>query len=124
MPDQKKNSCSFCGRSAREAHLIEGLDAMICADCVELCMSILVENGYQSHSHPQYNKGRNKKKEDQQIHLWVYLTINYLSLLTRWKVREHCDNSSFLVNSWAVHGRRYTFTCSYFCEQIYETVKS
>ncbi len=69
MPDQKKNTCSFCGRSAGEAHLIEGLDAMICADCVELCMTILVENGYQSHSHPQYNKGKKKKSEEQQIHV-------------------------------------------------------
>ena len=69
MPDQKKNSCSFCGRSAKETHLIEGLDAMICADCVELCMTILVENGYHSHSHPEYNRGKKKKKEDQQIHV-------------------------------------------------------
>ena len=69
MSDHKKNSCSFCGRSAKEAHLIEGLDAMICADCVELCMTILVENGYHSHSHPEYNKGKKNKKEDQQIHV-------------------------------------------------------
>ena len=69
MSDHKKNSCSFCGRTANEAHLIEGLDAMICADCVELCMTILVENGYHPHSHPEYHKGKHKKKEDQQIHV-------------------------------------------------------
>jgi ATP-dependent Clp protease ATP-binding subunit ClpX len=68
MSDQKKNVCSFCGRTAREAHLIEGVDGMICPDCVELCMTILVENGYHSHSHPEYNKGK-KKKEDQEIHV-------------------------------------------------------
>lgn len=69
MSEKNKNSCSFCGRSARDAHLIAGMEAFICADCVELCMSILEENGYQSDSHSQYNKGSKKQDEDQQIHV-------------------------------------------------------
>ncbi len=67
MSDHNKNSCSFCGRSAQEVHLIEGLDGMICADCVDLCMSLLIENGYQPHSVPQPKSKR--KKEEQEIHV-------------------------------------------------------
>ena len=61
MSDHNKNSCSFCGRSAQEVHLIEGLDGMICADCVDLCMSLLIENGYQPQSMPGLRASVKKK---------------------------------------------------------------
>ena len=44
---QNRKTCSFCGRSVKEANMIEGVDGMICADCVELCMNLLMQNGYQ-----------------------------------------------------------------------------
>ena len=64
---EKKTTCSFCGRHAQEAHMIEGLDALICAECVELCMDILVQNGYDSR-HKQQGKKRSKKEEE--IHVY------------------------------------------------------
>ena len=48
MSEQKKKVCSFCGRSVMDTHMIEGLDGLICAECVELCMDILEEGGYRS----------------------------------------------------------------------------
>ena len=69
MSDHKKKNCSFCGRSAAEANMIEGLDGLICAECVELCMSILEEGGYRSpreQSAPQ----KGKKKSDEEIHVY------------------------------------------------------
>ena len=37
----KHNLCSFCGRVATEATLIDGKDAAICADCVAICTDML-----------------------------------------------------------------------------------
>ncbi|MBR6793722.1 MAG: ATP-dependent Clp protease ATP-binding subunit ClpX, partial [Clostridia bacterium] len=66
----EKNQCSFCGRKSKEANLIEGIDGLICTDCVELCMSIMLENGYQPKMplHPQ--KESVKKKEEQEIRVY------------------------------------------------------
>ncbi len=46
--------------------MIEGIDGMICADCVELCMNLLIQNGYQ----PQERKDPDKKKKDSEIHVY------------------------------------------------------
>jgi ATP-dependent Clp protease ATP-binding subunit ClpX len=63
-----KKTCSFCGRSAHEAHMIEGLDGLICAECVELCMNILEESGFRTQAEPaQKQRG---KKQDQEIHVY------------------------------------------------------
>ncbi|MBQ8600176.1 MAG: ATP-dependent Clp protease ATP-binding subunit ClpX [Clostridia bacterium] len=61
----EKKTCSFCGRSVAEANMIEGIDGLICAECVELCMNILVENGYQTH-----NRRKPKKSKEQEIHIY------------------------------------------------------
>ncbi|MBQ4052625.1 MAG: ATP-dependent Clp protease ATP-binding subunit ClpX [Clostridia bacterium] len=62
----EKKTCSFCGRSANEAHMIEGIDGLICAECVEFCMDLLVQNGYQ----PSHRRGKGAKKKDQEIHVY------------------------------------------------------
>ncbi len=61
----EKKTCSFCGRAANEANMIAGLDGLICAECVELCMGILEENGYRSQTHR-----RAKKKAEQEIRIY------------------------------------------------------
>ncbi len=70
MPDQKnRRTCSFCGRNVAPNRLIEGLEGMICSDCVELCMNLLVENGYQ----PQVELPAPQKPasaEEQEIHVY------------------------------------------------------
>lgn len=45
--------------------MIEGVDGMICADCVELCMNLLMQNGYQ----PQ-GQNRAEKKAEPEIHVY------------------------------------------------------
>ncbi len=62
---QNRKTCSFCGRSVKEANMIEGVDGMICADCVELCMNLLMQNGYQ----PQ-GQNRAEKKAEPEIHVY------------------------------------------------------
>ncbi|MBQ8894506.1 MAG: ATP-dependent Clp protease ATP-binding subunit ClpX [Clostridia bacterium] len=64
----EKKTCSFCGRTAQEANMIEGIDGLICAECVELCMDILIQNGYDSRHQPR-QRGRGKK-QDQEIHVY------------------------------------------------------
>ena len=66
----EKNHCSFCGRRSQESNLIEGIDGLICTDCVELCMSIMLENGYQPKMPLQPQKKASKKSEDQEIHVY------------------------------------------------------
>ncbi len=63
----EKKTCAFCGRSHKEANMIEGIDGLICTDCVELCMNIMLENGYQPNLHtPQ----KPSKKQDEEIHVY------------------------------------------------------
>ncbi len=62
----EKKTCSFCGRPADEVNVIEGIDGLICTDCVEFCMDLLVQNGYR----PHHQSGKNTKKKDQQIHMY------------------------------------------------------
>lgn len=64
----EKNHCSFCGRKSKEANLIEGIDGLICTDCVELCMNIMLENGYQPKTALQPQKPQ--KKADEEIHVY------------------------------------------------------
>ncbi len=64
----EKNHCSFCGRKSKEANLIEGIDGLICTDCVELCMNIMLENGYQPKTALQPQKPQ--KKQDEEIHVY------------------------------------------------------
>lgn len=66
--DKKKNNCSFCGRRMPDQMLIEGVDGMICADCVELCMSLLEQNGYPTHRHAE--KAQDEEKADQEIRVY------------------------------------------------------
>ncbi len=41
---KQEDTCSFCGRSSREAgHIIKGPVANICADCVEICRQLVEE---------------------------------------------------------------------------------
>ncbi len=64
----EKNHCSFCGRKSQETNLIEGIDGLICTDCVELCMNIMLENGYQPKTALQPQKPQ--KKQDEEIHVY------------------------------------------------------
>ena len=48
--------------------LIEGVDGMICADCVELCMSLLEQNGYPTHRHAE--KSQVDEKANQEIRVY------------------------------------------------------
>ncbi len=64
----EKNHCSFCGRKSQQANLIEGIDGLICTDCVELCMNIMLENGYQPKTALQPQKPQ--KKQDEEIHVY------------------------------------------------------
>ncbi len=64
----KKTTCSFCGRSAHHGNMIEGLDGLICAECVELCMNILQDSGYQPRLNGQQKT--QEKKQDQEIHVY------------------------------------------------------
>ncbi len=64
----EKKTCAFCGRSHQEANMIEGIDSLICTDCVELCMSIMLENGYQPKMPLQPQK--KAKKQEQEIHVY------------------------------------------------------
>ncbi len=64
----EKNHCSFCGRKSKEANLIEGIDGLICTDCVELCMNIMLENGYQPKTALQPQKPQ--KKAEEEIHVY------------------------------------------------------
>ncbi|MBQ7096246.1 MAG: ATP-dependent Clp protease ATP-binding subunit ClpX [Clostridia bacterium] len=66
--DKKKNNCSFCGRRMPDQMLIEGVDGMICADCVELCMSLLEQNGYPTHRHAE--KSQVDEKANQEIRVY------------------------------------------------------
>ena len=61
-----KHTCSFCGRSAEEVNMIEGIDGLICAECVEFCMDLLLQNGYQ----PTRKRGKNSKKKAEEIHVY------------------------------------------------------
>ncbi len=62
----EKKTCSFCGRSVEEVNMIEGIDGLICAECVEFCMDLLVQNGYQ----PARRGGKRGKKKDEEIHVY------------------------------------------------------
>ncbi len=66
----EKSHCSFCGRRAQEANLIEGIEGLICTDCVELCMSIMLENGYQPKMPLQPQKKAPKQEQEQEIHVY------------------------------------------------------
>ncbi|MBQ7090377.1 MAG: AAA family ATPase, partial [Clostridia bacterium] len=68
MSDHKKKVCSFCGRSVMDTNMIEGLDGLICAECVELCVSILEEGGYRS-PRAQEQELQNKNS-DEEIHVY------------------------------------------------------
>ena len=61
-----KKTCSFCGRSVEEVNMIEGIDGLICAECVEFCMDLLVQNGYQ----PTRRGGKRGEKKDEEIHVY------------------------------------------------------
>ena len=62
----EKKTCSFCGRCVEEVNMIEGIDGLICAECVEFCMDLLVQNGYQ----PAHRGGKRGKKKDEEIHVY------------------------------------------------------
>ncbi|MDR2606333.1 MAG: ATP-dependent Clp protease ATP-binding subunit ClpX [Oscillospiraceae bacterium] len=48
VPNQKgSRRCSFCGKSEEQAQrLFQGKNALICEECVELCMHMLEEQGF------------------------------------------------------------------------------
>ncbi len=65
MSEKKMNVCSFCGRRAGEVKLIEGIDGMICYECVELCMNLLIGNGYEPHLDQPPRRNHKKKKSEE-----------------------------------------------------------
>lgn len=68
--DKNKHHCSFCGRNMPDRMLIEGVDGMICADCVELCMSLLEQNGYPVRHLSAEASEDDKQGQDQEIHVY------------------------------------------------------
>ncbi len=68
--DKNKNHCSFCGRKMPDRMLIEGVDGMICIDCVELCMDLLNQNGYQSPRKAKESPMPPQTPVEEEIHIY------------------------------------------------------
>ena len=68
--DKNRNKCSFCGRSMPDRMLIEGVDGMICIDCVELCMDLLSQNGYQSPRKHKSETAAPAEAPKEEIHIY------------------------------------------------------
>ncbi len=74
--DTKTYFCSFCGKNNHEIdQLIAGPSVFICDECVELCMSIVLEKRTKTRPHPslEVETGMNALRRDIEadIDIWI-----------------------------------------------------
>ncbi|MBQ9252331.1 MAG: ATP-dependent Clp protease ATP-binding subunit ClpX [Clostridia bacterium] len=69
--NNQRPRCSFCGKeSGMVERLVAGPNVYICNECVELCNSILYEEGfYEEEPEQQESRGKKGKKQDNAIKL-------------------------------------------------------